>query len=220
MLGGSFYDYSDDSSDSYYYPSMSGSPSLEMHGRGGFNFDLFLGYDFGLLAVQGEFLFTGDSADAWVTNYSGYNYSGNYEVSGTTIQIPLMAKLDLHWGRLMLQPEAGIYFNFGLGDLDYGYGSIGYENPLFGLMFGGALGFRIGRGYLFTDFRYAMNLGETELSNNWGEYHRSAFMLNVGYQYYIKGKQSPKSSASAFPAQETGRQTPEQGGKEQTQGIR
>jgi hypothetical protein len=107
-----------------------------------------------------------------------------------------MFKLDLHGSRFMFQPQAGLYFNIPVGEMDYKVdgsyysyeGSVEYDHPLMGVMVGWALGVRIGRGYLFTDFRYATNLGETEL-DNLGKYHRSAFMFNLGYQYYFKGKQ-------------------------------
>jgi hypothetical protein len=95
----------------------------------------------------------------------------------------------------MLQPQAGLYLNFGLGDLDVDNGTfyeksgIEYDNPLFGLMVGGALGFRVGRGYFFADFRYTSNLGDTNIEDGWDKYHRSAFMIYLGYQYYLKGKQ-------------------------------
>jgi hypothetical protein len=189
MLGGSLYRYNNDS-----YSDNSYGYSEEIDGGAGFNFDFFLGYDFGLLAGQVEFLLTGDKGN--LDTYSTY-----YEFSGTTIQIPIMLKLDLHGSRFMFQPQAGLYFNIEVGKMDYEMeyyqssyryvtyeGSVEYDHPLMGVMVGWALGVRIGRGYLFTDFRYATNLGETEL-DNMGKYHRSAFMFNLGYQYYFKGKQ-------------------------------
>jgi hypothetical protein len=193
MLGGSFYRY--DYSTTY---SSDGYNSPDINGEGGFNADFFLGYDFGLLAGQVEFLLTGDKGN--YRSYGSYSYTDDrYEFSGTTIQIPVMFKLDLHGSRFMFQPQAGFYFNIEVGKMDYkweyyqsyyGYGtetgSLKYDHPLLGFMAGWAMGARIGRGYLFSDFRYTANLDETEIM---GGINRSAFMINLGYQYYFKGKQ-------------------------------
>jgi hypothetical protein len=187
MIGGSGYFYSYD---------YDGSDNYELYGEGGFNAGLLWGYDFGLLALQGELLLTGESAKSYF--YYSYPYSSytQTEYSAMGLRIPLMVKLDLHWWRLMFQPQAGLYLNFGLGDMDYetydggsvvASGSVGYDSPLFGVMFGGALGVRIGRGYLFLDLRYARDLGETGVEGF--KFTRSAVMGNFGYQYYFKSKQ-------------------------------
>ncbi|MDR2617499.1 MAG: hypothetical protein LBC62_01395, partial [Treponema sp.] len=159
-----------------------------------------------LLAAQTEVLFTTENLKVEGTKpiYSPYypfnqisSYTYKEKYSGKNIQVPLMLKLDFHLGRFMLQPEAGIYLNITLGDLDYEYQSSyngsykdqkEYRNPLFGMMFGGALGFRIGRGYIFADTRYAVNFGKTEIE---GEkvWKKSNLMVNFGYQHYFKSKQ-------------------------------
>jgi hypothetical protein len=116
----------------------------------------------------------------------------------TTLQIPLMLKLDLHWSRIMFQPQAGFYLNFGLGDMSCKYegysknfpsGDAEYSSPFLGVMLGGAFGVRIGRGYLFMDIRYAADLGETETNAGGIKFERSATMVNLGYQYYFRSKQ-------------------------------
>jgi hypothetical protein len=178
---------------------------IDGHGKeaegGGFNAGLLLGYDFGLLALQGEVLFN--------TGWNGYNYyeggyGGGDEHFGfdlTTLQIPVMLKLDLHWRRIMFQPQLGFYLNFGLGGMRYNYnawhinrgqrpyeeGSIDYSSPLFGFMAGGAFGVRIGRGYLFMDIRYATDLGNIKVIGI--EMKRHAVMSALGYQYYFRSKQ-------------------------------
>jgi hypothetical protein len=194
MFGGSGY-FLNDVSAEYGYGFW------KLKGEGGFNIGLLFGYDYGLLALQTELLFVGENAryEYWTSGY-GTHYA--LECSGTTMQIPVLLKLDLHWRRLMFQPLAGFYLNIPLGGMDYeikevyegsgpGEGSYEYDrSPLFGLMFGGAFGVRIGRGYLFMDLRYATNMGETKLDDGRGtKWHRAAFMGNLGYQYYIKGKQ-------------------------------
>jgi hypothetical protein len=170
------------------------------HG-GGFNASLLFGYDFGLLALQGEVLFN--------TGWNGYNYhyDGLYGYGGEehlgfdlkTLQIPVMLKLDLHGNRIMFQPQLGFYLNFGLGDMRYNHDAWGsgpslhvednmdYSSPLFGFMAGGAFGVRIGRGYLFLDIRYAENLGNIKVEGI--EMKRHAVMSSLGYQYYFRSKQ-------------------------------
>jgi hypothetical protein len=178
---------------------------VDGHGKeadgGGFNAGLLLGYDFGLLALQGEILIN--------TGWNGYGYYDNLgeEHLGfdiTVLQIPVLVKLDLHWGRIMFQPQAGFYLNFGLGDMRYNYdyrryyGSWGYtpdtstddySTSLFGVMIGGAFGVRIGRGYLFLDIRYAADLSETKLKPVGIEMTRHAVMTSMGYQYYFRSRQ-------------------------------
>jgi hypothetical protein len=162
-----------------------------------FNGGLLLGYDFGLLAGQAEVLVTGDKGrfeemyTSSGTNGLNYNYR-MVNFSGTSIQIPLLLKLDFHAWRIMLQPQAGVYFNMPLGYLDYEYnnnsGSRSYRPPLVGLMAGWALGFRIGRGYLFQATRFAMDLGSTTVSGTEVYWDHRAIVLSLGYQYYFKSK--------------------------------
>jgi hypothetical protein len=154
-----------------------------------FGVDFFVGYDFGLFTGQAEFLFANEAGnlDMWYGN--GYRY---YKYSGTLFQIPLIAKMDLHLGRFVLQPLAGLYLNFGLGDLDvednYGNSSSAeWKNPLLGWVMGGTLGFRLGRGFLFLDLRYMSNFGDTE-ADGIKLASRRAFLSSLGYQYYFKQK--------------------------------
>jgi hypothetical protein len=187
MLGGSTYKYEQPTSN-----------STSIDGKVDFNAGLLWGYDFGLLAGQVELLLTGDNGES---KYNGPGYSYKNEFSAMRLQIPIMLKLDFHISRLMFQPQAGFYFNVELGDMDVEYEdtysqkvetTVDYSPPLFGIMFGGALGVRIGRGYLFMDIRYALSLGETEIEiplRGSVEVFRHAAMFNLGYQYYFKGKQ-------------------------------
>jgi hypothetical protein len=100
--------------------------------------------------------------------------------------------MDLHLGRFVVQPLAGVYINVGLGDMkfenkDYDE-SVKYkrDNPLLGVMFGGAAGFRIGKGYLMVDLRYASDLGYVTFDGDEDNgLHRSAFKGNFVYQRYF-----------------------------------
>jgi hypothetical protein len=204
------------------YRGSDGYDDYGIGGRGGFNGGLLLGYDFGLLASQVEFVLTGDNGKVTI-NRHGYSGPGQYEqywadkykyrFSGTTIQIPLMFKLDLHWRRIMFQPQAGFYLNLTLGDLEFEkekdevkWGHVPsnerlpeeleleYDSPLFGFMTGAALGVRIGRGYLFMDGRFAIDLGQSKIKDKdrgteMAAWNHSAWSVTLGYQHYVKGKQ-------------------------------
>jgi hypothetical protein len=186
----------------------------KLNGGGGFNGGLLWGYDFGLFASQVELVVSGDNGkfelvrqevngggSAWRAEKFGF--------SGITLQIPVMVKLDLHWRRIIFQPQAGFYLNLSLGDLELkkekneagGSGSpvspfpdefkVEYHKPLFGFMAGAALGVHIWKGYLFMDGRYAIDMGKSEveykgLKTTW---NRSAYTVTLGYQYYFQGKQ-------------------------------
>jgi hypothetical protein len=167
---------------------------------------LFAGYDFGLFAGQVEFLLANDNADLYRANTT-YNpntgswgtYSGTAHYNGTLLQIPLIVKMDLHLWRFVLQPLAGIYLNFGLGDMNLSSSSSGgdsssyfsfsdketWDNPLLGGVVGGTLGLHIGRGFLFLDLRYMGNFGYTKVYDD-ELYRRSATLGSLGYQYYFK----------------------------------
>jgi hypothetical protein len=158
---------------------------------GGFGGGLLMGYDFGLLAAQVEFLAAFEEIRLNSYSASDVTYSGLY------FQVPIMLKLDFHFWRIMIQPQAGVYFNFGseLNQEVNGYNPSGLSNSnvqtersLLGAMFGAALGFRIGKGYLFTDIRYATDFAATKVDGN-RLWVRNAFLVNFGYQYYFGTRQ-------------------------------
>jgi hypothetical protein len=146
------------------------------------NGTLFFGMDFGLLTGQAEIILTNEQAEIDTVNI---------DISGMSLLVPFIFKVDFHLGPVVLQPLAGLYLNFALGKLETrGMGIEGedpYANPLFGLMFGGSAGISLGRGILFLDSRYAMDLGRTVAGNDpktiW---RRSALMFNLGYQFSIR----------------------------------
>jgi hypothetical protein len=184
-------------------------------GEGGaFGAGLFAGYDFGLFTGQLEFLFTTDRAkidvryEVW-DPYGGYSGNGGFYTvkessgnSGTILQIPLIAKVDLHLWRFVFQPLAGLYLNFGLGKgeedfehSDYHNNSSNdykvrdraadWDNPLLGWVAGGTVGFHLGPGFVFFEARYMANFGATKMHGQ-EAYRRSATVFGGGYQYYFK----------------------------------
>jgi hypothetical protein len=111
-------------------------------------------------------------------------------------QIPLIAKMDFHLGRFVLQPLAGFYLNFGFAK-EYGYyidnayfsdDADDYTTPLVGWMLGGTAGFRLGRGFLFTELRYLSDFHGAEDAEGHKWYRRAAALFSLGYQYYFKQK--------------------------------
>jgi hypothetical protein len=175
------YDVDDTDWDSTGGEDIRGKPTP---GGGG----LFFGWDFGFVTTEAGALV---SLDRGKGDYG----SSEYTLKGVSLLVPLVFKLDFHLGPVTLQPLAGGYLNFALGDLRSDGNNGGkdpYANPLFGLMFGGALGFKLGRGSLFLDSRYAMDLGKTAAAGRNGPvtiWKRSGVMLNLGYQFYIGGKE-------------------------------
>jgi hypothetical protein len=159
----------------------------DIEGRGTFNGGLFFGMDFGVFTGQAEVFFAGEGASTKVL--SGIDT----DITGLSILVPLIVKLDLHLGPVVLQPLAGLYLNFALGTLKESVNGYDvedpYANPLLGVLFGGAFGINLGRGMLFADLRYAQDLGKTVAGNDpktiW---NRSALMMNVGYQFSLGRK--------------------------------
>jgi hypothetical protein len=168
------------------------SGNFSVEGIAGGNFGLFLGLDFGLLTGEAGALLSFDNAQISQKNSNGDTTERIY-VDGVALRIPLLVKLDLHLGPVVLQPLVGPYFNFALGDLHMTGAEGGddpYANPLLGLVFGGDLGLNLGRGILFMDVRYEVDLGKTVAGNDpMTLWRRSALMLNFGYQIYLGRKE-------------------------------
>jgi hypothetical protein len=159
-------------------------------GDSSFNGGFFFGMDFGLFAGEAGLFFTGDNAGTSVQD--SYGDSEKSAMTGTALHIPLLVKMDFHLGPVVLQPLLGPYFNIALGDMEtsgYLSGDEPYANPPFGLVFGGLVGLALGRGILFMDSRYEIDLGRTVAGNNaMTVWRRSAFTLNFGYEIYLGRK--------------------------------
>jgi hypothetical protein len=184
-----------------------GQGTKEWEGKFGFAGGLILARDFGIWALQMELLVSGDNLkyrkDVYQTTYDPFTnfretsyHEERIKMEGTHLQIPILVKLDLHLGRFLLQPLAGIYWNIGLDALEYENKwsdvkyKIEHENPLMGFMLGGTVGFRIGKGHIIADYRYAKDLGDVsfevnEANNSWFYFNRSAFKAIFGYQRYF-----------------------------------
>ncbi|MDR2629537.1 MAG: hypothetical protein LBC60_01285 [Spirochaetaceae bacterium] len=155
---------------------------LNIEGNTAWNGGLFFGADFGKWIGQVEILLTADRGT--IKDVEGFD-----DITAISLLIPLIFKWDLHLGPVAIRPLAGFYLNFALGDMTLG-GSYGgeepYANPPLGFMIGGDVGLILGRGIIFLDLRYGMDLGKTAMGNSPIEvWRRSAFMLNLGYQFLI-----------------------------------
>jgi hypothetical protein len=177
---------------SYYisdteWEEYGGSP---VNGIPGGMFGIALGMDFGLLIGEAEVLLSIDNAETTVQ----IPYSGKKDISmtGVSLHIPLLVKMDFHLGPVVLQPQVGPYFNVALGNLSmsgYGDGKEPYANPPIGLVVGGLAGLNLGRGILFVDARYEIDLGKTVAGNEpMTIWRRSAFIPSLGYQIYLGRK--------------------------------
>jgi hypothetical protein len=163
---------------------------VSVRGMPGGNAGLLLGMDFGLLVAEADLLLFVDNARMYFERPNGYDEW--FDITGLALHIPLLLKADFHLGPVVLQPLLGPYFNLALGDLQTGGdrgGNDPYANPPIGMVFGGLAGLNLGRGILFLDSRYEMDLGKTVAGNEpvtlW---RRSAFLLNLGYQIYLGRK--------------------------------
>jgi hypothetical protein len=153
------------------------------------NNGVFVGYDFGLFTGQVELRIGNDNGNI-TAEYAGTGGYASFDFFQMRLQIPLIAKVDLHLGPFVLQPLAGIYLNFVLYEefspssyFDDGSGD--YTTPLLGGIVGATLGFRLGRGFLFTEARYMTDFGGVkEDDRRW--YHSAAALFSLGYQYYFK----------------------------------
>jgi hypothetical protein len=185
MAGLNFPSYN--TNDTIWTGSLGGS---SVDGNLGWVFGLLLGWDFGLLTGEVEALVSFDKAE--IDTFSSYSIYNNIAyMEGMSIHIPLLVKMDFHLGPVVLQPLAGPYFNFALGKLNISgslEGETSYKNPLVGLTAGGVVGLNLGRGFIFVDGRFEIDLGKTKVESI-EIWRRSAFVVNLGYQIYLGRKQ-------------------------------
>jgi hypothetical protein len=156
----------------------------DMNGRSGFAIGPFFGMTRGNWSFEAEALLSGDNGTMEISNRNSYS---EYDFSAWSFMIPLIVKYEFKLGPVVIQPLAGFSFNFALGDFKIEDIKNDWEKPLFGLMFGGDVGVNVGRGRIFADLRYAVDLGNTEIDDNF-KMGKSLFMISLGYQYFLSGK--------------------------------
>ncbi|MDR1325065.1 MAG: CsgG/HfaB family protein [Treponema sp.] len=140
-----------------------------------------------VLALQAEALFTADKV-----NYSGESYEASFESQSLTLAA--LFKLTFRPGKLLIAPFGGAYFALPLGQLNVNSDNDAVDNASFdmsipvGVVGGLNFGLNIGPGALFIDARYAMELGNTSISDsrgNLGIYSRAMASITLGYEIGI-----------------------------------
>jgi hypothetical protein len=157
--GGSFGGYSFQGT-----PNYSSGYSTGIGGEGGLVIELRL-FRFLSFQVEGDFIYDVFYAPKVVLEEEAPSAD-----TFTTMSLisPLMVKVPLKLGGFILSLYAGAYFSLSLGEAEKRSGNSGEtENvtvnmPLpFGFTIGADVGFAVGPGELFADFRYGRNFGAT-----------------------------------------------------------
>jgi hypothetical protein len=162
------------------------STKLSSMGRMGGDGVFYIGFDFGIVNLEAGAMFSYDVSELWMPSSGNSSYYNEHSAKRSSIHIPLLFKFDIHLGPMVIQPLLGPYLNFALGKLDWDDAYYPYANPPLGFTLGSLLGFTLGRGILFADGRYDMDLGSAVVDrNDWTMGKRSAFVLNFGYQIYL-----------------------------------
>jgi TolB-like protein len=159
------------------YPYFSGEATAQMSVQLG-----------SLLAVQAEtvFLAAGDTFQIPTGDQATFSYSA--------MMLPLLGKITLRPGSVLLAGFGGIYFTIPLSPMimtvngmEYSYS---FTGPM-GFIAGGNIGIRLGSGTLFLDLRYADDLSDTEIhGGGWGVYSiykRSMIFISLGYEFGFGG---------------------------------
>jgi hypothetical protein len=166
-----------------------GSGNYDIEGESSFVIGALYGIAWGKWDFEFEAFLSGDSG-----SWEEYYFSGGLhkaEFSGLSLMIPVIVKYEFKLGPVAVQPLAGLYFNFALGNLEYkGFGGdedLDWEKPLLGLMFGADAGIDLGRGRVFVDLRFAGDLGDTVIDNDI-KMGKTVFMMTLGYRYFLGKK--------------------------------
>jgi hypothetical protein len=149
---------------------------------------------FPLLSLQAEMIFTWDTASVWHYALNSREVDlDRYTVhfTGSSLQFPLIAKLNFYPGKFRVSPFAGAYFLVPLGQMNVESAgeeaqSFAYEiSPPVGLLGGFNAAYPLGPGMFFADIRYAADLGKPELADS-GEiktYYRHGLSLSLGFEF-------------------------------------
>ncbi|MDR1972992.1 MAG: hypothetical protein LBQ46_13855 [Treponema sp.] len=145
------------------------------------------------LSFQAEAVFTWDSASIWAYRPGSNNEIDRYtwDYSAYSLQFPLTLHLNFYPRRFRVSPFLGTYLLVSLGDLEVG-NSLGggkeayaqrFSLPL-GLVGGLNAAMKLGPGMIFTDLRYAADLGRLKIDDqNIQEYRRSMVSFTLGYEF-------------------------------------
>jgi hypothetical protein len=166
-----------------YEPEEGFGPNATIEGQSNFAFGVFAGSGGAGLGYELGVIMTGNSGETSSTSYGPF-----YEFDGSIVMLPFLFKYEFSLGPVVLTPLAGVYFSFATGDLEYNGTDTEWEPPLFGLMFGGSVGYNLWGGRIFADMRYASGFGNIVIepdSSSPDEMSHSTFMISLGYQYFL-----------------------------------
>jgi hypothetical protein len=158
-----------------------------------------------LFSVQTEIDFTWDRAAVW--EYAANEDQNDLErytrhFEGFSLHFPFMAKLNFYPGKFRVSPFFGPYVILSLGKMKTGrprsddVSSAASLSPPLGLLGGVSLSYPLGPGMIFADLRYAVDLGEPDLSaiGITETYKRRMVSLSMGFEFGLIRKQQRGSA--------------------------
>jgi hypothetical protein len=146
-----------------------------------------------IFSIQAEAIFTWDNASLWnytvnTNNIDIDRYTRQF--SSLSLKFPLAAKLNFYPGKFRISPFAGAYFILPLGTVKTSSPldeekTFSYSiSPPLGILGGISVGLPLGPGIIFTDIRYAADLGEMELEGGGPQaYRRHMTTISFGYEF-------------------------------------
>jgi hypothetical protein len=157
-----------------------------------------------LFSVQAEAIFAWDHGSLWQYEYIKSEndiISYQHKFKALSFQFPLLAKLNFYPGKFRISPFLGAYAIVPLGEMETTIGDETSSHPYssslpLGLLGGLSVEFPLGPGLIFTDLRYSVDLGESELRDGNGEtYIRHTAALSLGYEFSFFKKRQKTGSA-------------------------
>ncbi|MDR2662538.1 MAG: outer membrane beta-barrel protein [Treponema sp.] len=157
-------------------------------------------FSFFSLQMGGEFIYEVFNAPRTVLE-EGTLFIDTFTIK--SLMFPLVMKVPLKFERFVLSLYAGAYYNLFLWDAEKVSGNSGEKDsaavnmlsPL-GLTVGIDIGFPVGPGELFVDFRYGVNPHAASIGENASPlYIKDRAVVCLGYKFGIGGKKpAPESS--------------------------
>lgn len=151
---------------------------------------------FQYFGLQIEGIFTVDSMECQKrefvydsNNTLKYYYDTYYTFDSYSLLLPILFRGIFDYNMFTISGLAGIYINLPLGRMEQKDTFLnkairGDMNNLLGFMTGANFGFKLGRGNLFIDIRYAVDFSNTTYDDI-DLYHRSMVFFGLGYEFAL-----------------------------------